>query len=90
MDLNSLQKELERLVSGLADGNYKEQFKTGFDIISNFKKLGGSQKEAYNKLLPLFNEYQETDEQKAALMGDWLDCICGWVGNKDWYIWREQ
>lgn len=85
-----MQQELEMLILSLTNENYKEHFRTGFDMISAFKKVGGNQQEVYDKLLPLFNKYQEIDEQKTALAGDWLDCICGWVGNKDWYIWNEQ
>lgn len=89
MDLNSLQQELEKLISDVTNENYQEQFSAGFKLISAYKKSGGDQQETYDKLMPLFNKYQDMHEQKSALMGDWLDCICGWVGNKDWYIWNK-
>lgn len=88
MNISDLKKELENLVSHLTNENYQAQFKAGFDMISEFKNAGGNRKELYDKLLPLFNETQEIDELKADLIGDWLDCICGWVGNKDWDIWN--
>jgi len=88
LDIEELYDAIETLVIGLTDNDYKGRFKKGVALISEYKNNGGRQDIAYDKLRPLFVKYQETDEQKTDLIGDWLDCICGWVGNKEFSIWN--
>lgn len=89
MNLNDLQHKLTDLIENLTEENYQEHFKAGYHLIVDHKRNGGEQQETYDKLLPLFSHYQDINEQKCALIGDWLDCICGYVGNKEWYVWSE-
>jgi hypothetical protein len=90
MNVKMLYDELENLAFNLTDSNYKDQFKMGFDFICEYKNGGGEQKIAYDKLIPLFVKYQEMNEQKSDLIGDWLDCICGWIGKEKFSIWEQH
>lgn len=94
MDKYYLYKEIESLceeVTGI-DYNYSLQFNKGFELISEYKKAGGSKTEAYDTLYPLHLAYMihEEDEQKMNLIDDLLDCICGHIGNAKYHIWEES
>ena len=60
----------------------KNLFQKGFMIVTQYKKEGGEQQEAYNTLHVLYQKYAEqtVDETKMDYIADLLDCICGWVG----------
>lgn len=93
MDKYLLYKEIESLceeVTGI-DYNYSLQLDKGFELISNYKKEGGCQVDAYDILYPLHLIYMvhEEDEQKMNLIDDLLDCVCGYIGNVKYRIWKE-
>lgn len=69
----------------------KELFQKGFMIVTQYKKEGGEQQEAYNTLHVLYQKYaeQEIDETKMDYVADLLDCVCGWVGNEQYKIWDK-
>ena len=48
-----LQQNIEMLAIALDAKNYQEQFKKGFQLISDYKNFGGIQREAYDTLLVL-------------------------------------
>jgi len=87
MEIADLRQNIEMLAIVLEEDNYQERFKKGFQLIVDYKNCGGIQQEAYNTLLVLSEKYREraTDEP-FDLICDWLDCICGWIGNKDLHI----
>ena len=60
----------------------KDLFQKGFMIVTQYKKEGGEQQEAYNTLHVLYQKYAEqtVDETKMDYIADLLDCICGWIG----------
>ena len=85
-----LREEIEALADGLSPRNYSEQVEKGFQILVRYKENGTSQKEAEETLMPLFGKYKFTAELKFGFIGDLLDCIVGWVGNRNWYIYNGQ
>lgn len=94
MDKYILYKEIENLceeVTGI-DYDYSLQLDKGFELISDYKKEGGSQTEAYDTLYQLHLIYMvhEEDEQKMNLVDDLLDCICGYIGNIKCRIWEKS
>ena len=90
MEIAKLQQNIEMLAIALDAKNYQEQFKKGFQLISDYKNCGGIQQEAYDTLLVLSEKYrEEANQEPFDLICDWLDCICGWIGNKDLHIFNE-
>ena len=89
MRIAELMKNLEMLVSHLDEKNVQGQFEKGFHWIVEYKNCGGSKQESYDTLLSLAKKYRDEYELMFDLIGDWLDCISGWVGNKDYQIWNE-
>jgi len=88
LDIEELYAAIEILIVGLTGDDYNERFKKGLALITEYINNGGEQKAAYDKLNLLFEKYQDIDEQKSDLIGDWLDCICGWIGNKEFAVWE--
>ena len=94
MKAHQLQERLESLILTLSDVNFEVQFRMGLQALVDYKKAGGSQQDIWDKLYPLHMKWVYVEEkhlnefeQKSDLIGDWLDCICGNVGNRYYSIW---
>ncbi|MDR1243061.1 MAG: hypothetical protein LBM00_09835 [Deltaproteobacteria bacterium] len=75
---------------GLNNENYIELIDKCREIIIEYKNNGGKQKDAYNTLIELHKLYDEKNmEKEYNLIGDVLDIIVGYVGNKKILIWEE-
>ena len=60
------------------------------EILNEYKNNGGTQQKAYNTIIKLYKLYDENKmESKYDFIGDVLDIIAGYIGNKEWLIWEE-
>jgi len=87
MRVAELIKSLEMLALTIDEKDWQEQFKKGVHLIVDYKNCGGGKQEAYDALLPLSVKYRDENENQYDLICDWLDCICGWIGNKNFHVW---
>ena len=69
---------------------YYDLFQKGHSIIVEYKNDEGTQGNAYNTIFCLYlNNREKNDnlcEYREDLIADWLDCICGYIGNTKWKI----
>jgi hypothetical protein len=72
------------------DKNYMELIDKCREIVIEYKNNGGKQKDAYNTLIKLYKLYDGKNmEKEYNLIGDLLDIIVGYFGNKKMLIWEE-
>lgn len=66
-------------------------FQKGIMIVIQYKEEGGEQQEAYDTLHSLYKKYAKNkeDETKMDYVADLLDCICGWIGSKQYKLWDK-
>lgn len=66
-------------------------FQKGIMIVIQYKEEGGEQQEAYDTLHSLYKNYAKNkeDETKMDYVADLLDCICGWIGSKQYKLWDK-
>ena len=69
---------------------YYNLFRKGHNIIVEYKNSGGTEGNAYNTIYSLYlNNREKNDalcEYREDLITDWLDCVCGYIGNPEWKI----
>jgi len=88
-----LYDSLEKLRCELTHDNetYCRLFKEGHKLLSAYKTNGGTQANAFNTVCHIYLDNRrkggDLEEYREDLIGDWLDCLCGWFGNKDIVIW---
>jgi len=59
------------------DDDHWMLFMEGWGAVLSYKDSGGEKEAAYDEICGLHAEYREKDDAKTALMGYWLDCVCG-------------
>ena len=89
MRVAELIQNLEMLALALDEKTGKSSSEKGFHLIVDYRNCGGSKQETYDALLPLSIKHQDENENQYDLICDWLDCICGWIGNKKLRVWDE-
>jgi len=83
-----LYNQLMELCYKLTNSNevYCQLFSRGHELLSKYKMTGGSQANAFNTVMHLYLNNRRTGseltEYREDLISDWLDCMCGWVGNR--------
>lgn len=88
-----LYQTLENVCDQLQDDNkvYYHLFSLGFEHLKAYKQAGGTIENAYNTIHSLYLDNRERQgllcEYKEDLLADWLDCICGFVGNPQLRLW---
>ena len=89
----SLYSKLGILLHELSDNSegYSHIFSDGYKLLSDYKAGGGTQGNAFNTVHHLYMDNRraggESAECREDLIGEWLDCLCGWIGNYDLVIW---
>ena len=82
-----LNQKLVDVVEQLENDNkiYCDLFAKGHQIIVEYKNSGGTEENAYNTIYCLYlNNREKNDslcEYREDLIADWLDCVCGFIGN---------
>jgi hypothetical protein len=90
MCIDLIDKIRDLVEEGLNNENYIELIDKCRKIIIEYKNNGGKQKDAYDTLIELHKLYDEKNmEKEYNLIGDVLDIIVGYVGNKKILIWEE-
>lgn len=83
----SFVQEIESLCAKLVEGTmpYEHLLMEAVSVIKRYKDLGLSCQEAYDMIEPIFRHCPDGSSQ-VEFIGDILDCICGYVGNKEYQI----
>jgi hypothetical protein len=96
MEMDKLEEKLAENIKNISneifDGlfNNSIQIKKCHEILKEYKNNGGTQRKAYNTILELYKFYSENNmEHQSDFIGDILDIIVGYIGNKKMLIWEE-
>jgi hypothetical protein len=96
MEIDKLDKKLLEDITNVSKKTYNGLFKYSDqiekcrEILNEYKNNGGSQREAYNTILKLYKLYDKNNmENQYNFIGDILDIIVGYIGNKEMLIWEE-
>lgn len=79
---------LMQLTYGIEQTNYASRLYYGYILLVQLRDGGMSQKEVYGFLLQRHNQLQEGLNQ--SYVATLIDFVCGWVGNPQYYVWRED
>jgi hypothetical protein len=70
--------------------NFQEKISEGRDCVVKYKLQGGTQQKAYDTIFAIYLVYQELDNDSVSdWVADIMDCIVGFVGNKNWCVWDK-
>jgi hypothetical protein len=93
MGMDKLEEKLAENIKNISNeifDGYLIQIKKCHEILKEYKNNGGTQRKAYHTILELYKFYCENDmENQSDFIGDILDIIVGYVGNKKVLIWEE-
>jgi hypothetical protein len=85
-----MEKNLFEDIKRISNEPHDDLFKNGREILKEYKNNGGSQRKAYDTILELYKFYDENNmESQYDFIGDILDIIVGFIGNKEMRIWEE-
>ena len=92
--INEIEYKLIQEIKNMVDrGVYSENckiFKRINIILLDYKNKGGTQRKAFNLIMGLHKLFTEHEiEEKTDFIGDVLDIISGWFGNKEYWVWEE-
>lgn len=83
--------EIQQIISFFNGVNFNELTKQGHACLIAYKNIGVSQQEAYGAMHFISQIYQTLDiEKKNDLLDEFLDYICGYIGNKKYWIWNNR
>jgi hypothetical protein len=87
-----LLEDIKNISNETYDGLFKDsiQIKKCREILKEYKNNAGEQRKAYDTILKLYKLYDENNmEKQYNFIGDILDLIVGYIGNKEMLIWEE-
>ncbi|WP_143006870.1 hypothetical protein [Paenibacillus tianmuensis] len=80
--------ELEHLPLQLNDQNYHPLLKQGYNYLVLLRDSGLDEQRVYKRLVARHQNL--ANEKQQDFMAELLDCVCGFVGNQNYYIWRQD
>jgi hypothetical protein len=96
MEMDKQEEKLLEDIKNISNETYDGLFKNSIqiekcrEILKEYKNNGGTQRKAYDTILELYKLYDEKDmEGQYNFIGDILDIIVGYIGNKEMLIWEE-